>query len=522
MALSTQSLIGYTGQDLMFRFSEIAGILKGRLTSAELNDLLAELLSKSAVEVHSGDLITAEWAMGIMRRLERLELVGVQTLPINNKVLTCLQDTTTAYDGLLTQGVFIPSEGSVSVKAILQMTAALQRIIVFSLAGMSVAVMADESTLVDVFQRLYDAQKDLVALLSSSLLGTVAFDQRNLFAKLLKFQLDEDQRNGVMSLRTALNQKDLNAAITAQNRINGISMEQSGDVTLGNLQVIYQGSNDGESLKVPDTVSYTFNFRVYNKTNRKVNVQVSASFRNHQAWKDCVDISGAKLLRDLIPFDITNPSDPKAYRDVEVVVKKTPDEAKIGEEYFLDMNAEIPAPISLGKSDFVKLRGDTERRPPTVNWVRFEKPPYLIAGGTLILENKKRLEVKATQYETISVKFSYKFHATTGQTTRKFLVTIQPDLDIVTIDSSNPEGKKFFIEITGFSLVLDDKTNSIPKLVSESFDVVSDREESFQIDVTPLKNSAGNTLTYSVSINSVDDTLKPEPDSTQSVSIKAI
>ncbi len=507
MAQTLSLTASSNGQDMTFRFSEIASILKGRLTDTEINDLLVGLLSQSIVEVHPGDLITAEWAMSVVRRLERLELVGVQTLPINNKALSCLQDTISAYGGLLTQGVFIPSEGSnVPLKAILQMTAALQRVILFSITGMNVTAMADDSALVNVFQHLYDTQKDLVSLLSSSLLGATSFDQRSLFAKLLKFQLDEDQGNGVMSLRTALNQKDLNAAIAAQNRINGISMEQSGDVTLGNLQVIYQGSNDGESLKVPDTVSYTFNYRVYNKTNRKVDVQISVGFRQLPAWNDFAQISGAKLLRDLTPFDLSNPSDTKAYRDVEVVVQ-TPKDAKVGEVYFLELTAQIPGPISLGDSDFVKLKGDTQRRSPTVNWVRFENVPFLVAGQP----------TGAVQDEQVSYRFSYAFHATTGQTTRKFRV-------IVDITSVASEATLFDIDMSagqsGPVPVLD-RTNSIStKWVSQPFDLVSDQPGSFQIDVWPAAGSAGKTLSYSASLESIDGALKPDP--VQTASIKAI
>jgi hypothetical protein len=464
-------------------------------------------MSITTNKVYPGDLITADWAMRVNNQLEQLLAGGQKTVSINAKALSCFLDTCDNYDKLVTQGVFIPPEGSVPVKALLQVTSALQRIIMFALSGASVVQTADDQGLLNIFQRLYAAQLGLVALLGSQLLGGGDVGQKALFAQLLKFHLDEDQGSGTLSLHSALNQGIVDAAISAQNRINNIVMNHSGDVVMGNLQVVYQGSDRGETLKLNDTAPFRYIFRIFNKTNGPVNVQVNAGFRQpQQSWSSSVSIVGTELLTGLVPFNPSNPTDPKAYRDVEVLVT-TPAGAQDKEVGFLDLNAQIPAPISLGDSNFVKLTIGTQTTSPQLNWVRFESPPFLVAGTPS----------GAAALEQVSYRFAYLFHASAGLTTRKFRVivkTVNPDVEakLFAIDMSSGQ--------SGPTPVLDSSASTSTKSISQDFDLDSDKPGSFNVDVWPGPNAKGKTLTYAVSLESVDGALKPE--APQSVSIIAI
>jgi hypothetical protein len=495
MAQSTQSITGSNGQDLTFRFSEISNLLKGRLTDAELNDLLIGLLSASTMDVSPGDLITADWAMGVIHRLERLELGNIQTNPINTTALACFLDTSNFYEGLVLQGTFVPPDGStVPIKAVLQVTAALQRVSMTGLIGVAIVQSADTTGLLKVFQRLYDTQSDLVALLSSQTLGSGDVGQKTLFCQLMKIQLDQDQANGVLSFHSALNQANLGAAISAQNRINGIVMNHSGDVTLGNLQVVYQGSDNGETLVLNDRSPYRYFFRVFNKTNKTLDAQVSAAFRGSPAaWSNSIKITGSPQLTGLSPFNPSSPSDSKAYRDIEVVVTTPSTGIQLTEIVFLDLKAEIAAPNSPSDTGSVQLTVGSQKTPPQLNWIRFSAPPAVIAG------NPKG----AVQLEPVTYRFSYLFHSSTSPNTpRKFLVK-------VSVTSLATEANLFAINFSAGIIVptppTKDTANSTSILCQSTlFSVNSDEPGDFQIDVRCKPTASGKTLTFLVVMQSED------------------
>ena len=65
-------------KDVVVPFSQIADLLKSRLSGVELDDLLATLVGSRTRVVQPGDLITADWAMDILNRLSLLEGGGAR------------------------------------------------------------------------------------------------------------------------------------------------------------------------------------------------------------------------------------------------------------------------------------------------------------------------------------------------------------------------------------------------------------------------------------------------------------
>jgi len=508
MAQTVSLTTSNKGQDLTFRFSEIATVLQGRLTDTEINDILVGLLSQSIMDVKPGDLITAEWAMSVVRRIERLELSPNQTSAYATKMLACLRDTISFYEGLIIKSSFIPSDVTdTPIKAIMQINAMLQRVVTISLSGIAIVFNAEAQQLLSIFKFLYDAQSDIASLLSSQLLGSSESSSRNSFAALLKFQLDSDQ-GSLVSLKTALNQGNLDLAIQAQNRINGIVMNYTGDVTIGGIQITYIGSNGaGRVLKLNDTNPIQYSFQVFNKTNKTLDINVKAAFRKpRESWSSSLRIVGSNGFTSITPFDSSTPNDPKAFRIIEVLVI-TPPGAAINETGILDLIVDVPAPISITNSASIDISIGAERIPEGSSWVRFINEPFLTSDS----ENPTN-ELQKTSYI-----FGYQFHGIDNTVTRKFKVKIDvtsPGTDQLfefDISRANSGGLAPVLEPPG--------STKRTQYVSNEFDVVSDELRSFIVDVWPQPTSSGRTLTYTVNIISIDGALQTDTAKTISISV---
>ena len=102
-----------------------------------------------------------------------------------------------------------------------------------------------------------------------------------------------------------------------------------------------------------DTTPFKYTFRVWNKTNRAVDVQLKASFTDRPTWNAGVTIEnfpGDPGTVNLQPFSPNDPNNPAAFADVIVVVT-SPSGVTIGQTGTLRLLASVPAPVGRFDSD---------------------------------------------------------------------------------------------------------------------------------------------------------------------------
>lgn len=412
--------------------------------------------------------------------------------PIDESVRKCLLDAASAYAGLLAQGKFVPADGVAPVRTIVQLGGLVERIVQAASGGTSMLYRASDLQIIAAFQVLYGAQADFVAFLASPALGTGNVDRRQEFVSLISKPLNEDQGTAVLSLNGAIAQINVKAAVIAQNRITAIVLGHSGEVTVGNLQVEYRGEADGrgETLVKGATDPYHYKFVVYNKTNRTLDVDLEARFRDpRESWNDSVSIVGGPQLLAIAPFNPAQPDDPRAFREVLVAVT-TPD-AEEDETGILDFIVRVSGEESRFDSDFVELTIGLEETPGDT--VRFDGAPVLEGGNP---DN-------APIGQWVSYSLAYRFHGDTGQG-RDFKITVECTVDAAT-------AQLFQVDFSADEPpipVLDAGASTDLSRVSAALALASDQPGTFRVDVKPKTGAGGKVFKYRVHLASVDGSVE--------------
>lgn len=475
-------------------FAEIAALLQDRLSGTEIDNLLDRLIRTRTRIVQPGDLITAEWAMDVLNRLALLEqgADGRSTSALNAKVAKTLLQTFQGFSRLAAQKSFLPDgTGNDALQAAIALTNGFQNVAMFAAAGASMALVLDREGLVEVFGQLYQGEHDLGVLLNSNIPGVSNPTPRLLFAQRLNALLDvNDGVTGALSLKNAVSQKDVEAAIAVQNRINGIALTESGEAIVGNIQVTYQGSTRGETLVIDDRQAFGYIFRVTNKTNKLLKIQLAKEFLPpKQSWSSSATIVGGEgRTLDLKPFDSANPTDSSTFQDVQVNVI-TPSGTSSGDIGVLKVRAFVPPPVNVSGPFELPLTVGTVGGPAQRTFIRFDSStPTTVAGNP----NSAQID------DPVELQYSFQFTTDTMPNTRDFRFRIE---------STNPSSD---MALFGFDFItagvqLDSAASTPAAKVSTVFQVTAGQPKSVTIQVLPLTGSSGKTLNLKCSVVATDD-----------------
>jgi hypothetical protein len=452
-----------------------------------------------------------------------------------------LRETRAAYRDLIFRNVFLANtttfgrnlpSPALSLTARLTVTAALQsvmntaseRFTTFCRCGCAIS---HEKGLA-VTQDLYDVQKSLVAVLGTSSANvfsrgltnvinsgfnnflsretgfgdfidagfTNAFDQNtSTFATLLNTYLDTaipGPAPNNLSLRAAIQAQNLNAALVAQNAINGLALNWSGEAVTGNLQVTYRGSDRGLTLVAGDTRPFLYTFRVTNMTNRTLDIQLGAGFDAPRAdWNAGVslrDATGAAVSSvTLDPFSANNPNNPAAFRDVIVAVV-TP-QAPFGSTGMLRLRAEVPPPAGVA---------DEETTPQPLNIGDAEVPEESTTVAFLGPVQIDGNPASAPLGDEITYTFNFRFHTTEGQTTRNFRLFID-------IAGAATGFIPYTIRFGNRQSETDPAVVSPTRRATRPFPLTSDADDLVIMHVIPQTGSPSAPLNFTARIQSTDD-----------------
>src|SRR5262245_40342437 len=491
--------------NIVVPLSAILDQLRGRLSSVELDALLAAIIARRKAEVHPGDLITAELMNQILQDLAALnEQVaaltgGTGTGPRNGPATATLYDTATFYGALVKSGEFLPAGTTAeAIQSGTEITTYLQDVSYTALSGTPLGYSGDSTGLLDVFRRLYARQHDVVVLFSAPIPGIPDTTDHKRFAQLLNSILENDTTGGEPSLKKAVDNTNLDGAVKAQNRINNMVRDQGGDVTTGNLEVIYLGAVGGtEDLVIANPAPTTlYRFQVTNRTNRSLDVQFEAKFVDRPTWTNLQvqDLSGAaRPSIPLAPFDSSRPNDPAASQEIRVAVK-TP-AANDGDRGTLQLLAFVPPPVERRESARRELKVATVGTPQTPGAISYTPQSPIISGDLAHVNNG----------DTVSLEFRFAFAKLTGPASRQFRFR----LDISA--PSNPDAA-FFIEFAPGDVTIDTSpgVSTTNRKVSVPFTMADTAQRLVAVAVTPL--SAGTSMTFTATVESLTDGIKtPSP-----------
>lgn len=492
---TTTTRLGSPG-DIVVPFSEIAALLQTRLSSLELDSLLGQLLGSRSSLIQPGDLITADWASDVVTRIAALERGDAGTIggALNARAVQTLFQTFDAYGKLLARGSFLPDgTGADAVAAALRITTAFQSVAILAAASTATAAAASIAVLVGIFARLYDAQKALAVLLAATLPGYSKPQPRVLYAQLLTANLDNDAAGGgALSLRSAVARNDAAASIAAQDRINGISMSEAGDVVSGSIEVTYRGSTRGETLVPDDGQPFGYLFRVSNKTDRTLDFQLAAEFlRPKSAWNSYVTVAGgAARILTLRPFNPNNPTDPAATQEVQVNVRMTtPPNQTIGHKGTLRFTASVPAPINVGDYDEVTLTIGNAATNPQPSRVRFSAgSPVPVDGDISALSSAGVAELR----------FDFAYSTATAATRRDFRIRVETTGTAAAMQS-------FFIAFADADVPIDTSNQVATRVQSRSFPLNDGAGRSVTLQLGVNTAASGATLQLTTTVEAIDD-----------------
>jgi hypothetical protein len=494
--------------NIVVPLSAILDQLRGRLSSIELDAVLAAIVSRRKEEVHPGDLITSELMNQILQDLQALnEQVAALsggtsgTGPRNGPATASLHDAWTFYGSLAKSGEFLPSAATAeAIQSAAEITTYLQDVMYTALAGTPLGYSGDATGLLDVFRRMYAKQHDVVVLFSAPIPGIPDSSSHKRFATLLNAGLESDTPLGDASLRKAVENANLPAAIAAQNRINNMVRDEGGDVTTGNLEVIYRGAvGSTESLVIGSTQPVLYRFTVTNRTNRNLDVQLSAEFLPpRQAWRDLsvVGIDGAaRSSIQLAPFDPARPNDPAATQEIRIAAM-TPAGAANGDTGTLQLNAFVPQPINRRASASRLLTVSTTATPQTPGAVTSVTGSPVVSGD---LSN-------AGEFETLTLDFQFAFSALQGPANRQFRFRI----DVTA--PANPDAL-FVIEYAPADAAIDTSASTAIRKISQPFTMTDGTSRSVNVSITPVSGSNGRNLMFTARVESLTDGISNQPQS---------
>jgi len=419
-----------------------------------------------------------------------------------------LRETRAAYRDLINKNVFLANATTfglnvpppaLSLTPRLTVTAALQSVMnsaserFTALCRCGCAVSPEKG--IAVMQDLYEVQKSLVGVLNTSFTGV--FDTNTaIFASLLNAYLDTaipGTPPNNLSLKAAIQASGLKAAIAAQNAINGLALNWSGEAVTGNLQVTYQGSNRGLTLVAGDTTPFLYTYRVTNMTNRTLDIQLSAGFDAPRAdWSANVtlrDATGAAVSSvTLEPFSPNNQNNPAAFRDIIVAVV-TP-VAPIGTTGTLRFRAEVPPPAGVADEETTPqplVIGEGEEPEPATT-VTFLGPVEIDGNPN-----------SAPVGDEITYTFRFRFHTTQGQTTRDFRL-------FVDITSPSSVAGLYTIRFGNRQSETDTSVISPTRRATRTFPLTNDLDDLVIMHVIPQSGAPSAPLTFAARIQSTTDT----------------
>lgn len=484
--------------NIVVPLSAVLDQLRGKLTSVEVDALLAAVVGRRQAQVGPGDLITADLVNQILLDLQNLNLRvaalsggagGVR----NSAAIATLHDAWSFYAALAKGGEFLPTATSAeALQSAAQITSYLMDVANTALSGGALGYSGDTTSLLDAFRRLYLRQHDVVVLFLAPIPGIPDSSTHRRFANLLSPILEQTSSLGGLSLREALDAQDLDAAVAAQNRVNGMVRDQGGDVTTGNLEVIYRGAvGNTETLVIGATQPVLYRFGVANRTNRDLEVRLTAEFlppRQNWTQLSVVNTNGAAVDRlPLVPFNPANPNDPRATQEVRVAAM-TPAGAANGDTGILQLSAFVPAPIS--------RRGVATRQLEVRN-NPVNQTPGVVAyrPGTPVLSgNPAQLQVLTP----FTIGFSFGFSALQGPSSRGMRFRIDATAP------ANPD-TSFFFEFGPADAQINAGASSAIRKISEQFTMADGNIRTSTVTVTPLAGSTGQSLTFTATVESATD-----------------
>ena len=493
--------------NMVVPLSAIIDRLQGKMTAADLNALLLAVVGQRKSEVRPGDLITADLINQVLGDIQGLNAQvaalagGTGATTKNSQAIITFHDARSAYSALVKKGSFLPETNSAdALHSAISITAYLQDVASAALSAGVLSYVTGTDNLLEAFRRLYDRQRDLVVLFAAAIPGIPDTSDHRLFSTLLNIQLEQNDSLGGLSLKNALDSKNLDAAIAAQARINGLVMNQGGDVTTGNLEVTFGGSQGTETLVINSPTAAVILFNVTNKTNRTLTaIQLKAEFieDSRKSWTQfatVVDpVTGNALASiSLSPFDSNKPTDPSAKRQVGVAVR-TPTGAADGDSGTLQLTASVPAPVGVIDSAERKLFVGSTASPPKPATITFTQDSP-IASGDL---------ANSTEGTPLTLDFTFNFNVLQGPQTRDFRSRVE-------ISSSAADAGLFKIQFGPAALAIDAAASNATKKVSLPFQMTHGSKRTWRVVITPQAGASHKQLVLKAVVESIADGIKEE------------
>ena len=502
--MATTSTTTVSPGNVVVPLSAIVDRLQGRLSSAEIDQLLYGILSKRKTEVRPGDLITADLVNQILHDLDDLTtqiaaLAGGSTTK-NSHAIATFADAWKAYGALVKNGSFLPTGATTAdaLKAATAITAQLQDVVYAAVSGGTLAYAGGMETMLAAFRRLYDRQRDVVVMFSAPIAGIADTTEHRRFATLLNTRLEQDDASGASSLKKALDTSDLDGAMRAQDRVNSMIQTQGGDVTTGNLEVTYQGAVGNTESLVINGGPTTYRFNVANKTNRALDVDLKAEFIDKATWNSQISIvnvdGSARSHVPLSAFDPTRPDDAAAKQEIRVVVA-TP-AANDGETGTLRLTASVPPPIDRRHSADRQLTVKSSAVPQTPGIVAWAPGTPVVSGDLS----------QVSEGDSVDLTFKFTFSKGTGPATRSFRFRLD-------VSSAAANDQFFFVEFAPSEVGLDAAASSASKKVSKAFQMADGDQRTVKATITALPGAKTKNLSFKGVAESATEGVKVESQS---------
>lgn len=282
-------------------------------------------------------------------------------------VVRTLKQAWSSYKGLLQANAVLPkSITNDSLPVWLAIHTVLQSIMQYSIAE-SVTASSGNLTrkqMQQVFSAMYSYQKELTAVLEYRFEGDENYDVRHaLVIELLRHLDGTGLPAGQPVLETSVTDNDIWGMLGAQNAINHVVSQWSGDIVIGFINMQHRASPDGDVL-VPDGGDFVFLYALQAFTDRRATFSLNAGMfeTTGGAWGDAVIIRDADSGAEINEITLNSLQE----KLIEIVVTP-PTGATVGTTAVLRLTAIIPAPTD--HSWLIERTldiGDTGGEP--VNW----------------------------------------------------------------------------------------------------------------------------------------------------------
>jgi hypothetical protein len=474
------------------------------ISGAKLGDLLAESLHYPPIDLSRAEYIQLYTVVENTQAQtgptppQPYIVFASQELPYYSEkprfasLCQTLRETRAAYRDFIQKNVFLSNVRSAEgLTARLSVMAALQA--VMNAAGERYVaacrcncVLTHEKGLA-IMQDLYDVQKSLVAVMNAPW-GDIDLGGMRDFAALLSSYLDVATPGGNTALGPAITALNLKAALDAQNAINGLNVTWSGEVVTGNLDVKYQQSDRGLVLKIDDTTPFRYTYRVWNKTNRPLEIQLRAAFTDRPTWNAGVTIEnfpGDPGTVSLQPFNASDPNNPAAFTDVVVTVT-TPASGRVDETGNLRLTASVPSPVGVFNTDerVLTIGRDVVTEPTAT---------VEVIGPIEVDGSPGAAEVGDDVVYTAHVRF----HTTVDPQTRDFRAFV------VYVSPSNAS-TLYFVGFNKAAETDTSLTNETQK-VTRPYPLTNNVNDDLIVTIRPQAGSVGHALTFKIRVQSVLD-----------------